>query len=326
MKTADPSTPLRSGRDDISFDYQSLEFQPLSISLNFKPRRYSLADEDCAAVDVEDLAGDEAGEGGAEEEDGSSDLVDVGGTAERDQGQQLFGRFGVAKDTGRHFGGDPSGGDAVDVNSLPDEFAGEAFGEADESAFGGGVVGVEGFAALGCGGGDQDDVAAASRGCRLGFYLGYCSTDDAEDTVEVDAYGVAPLGGCHLGDGGVVGGPDAVIQDGAVEAAEGGDGSGDEGFAIFRGEERLLDSAAEVGAAALGCEGFSLASGGEVTEDDPGAGLAEEADGGCADSAGASGDEGDFSRQRHCDASVRAIQHILDAIESTRPDASFGNI
>ena len=45
-----------------------------------------LADEYRATVDVEDFAGDEAGEGSAEEEDGSGDLFDVRGAAEGDEG------------------------------------------------------------------------------------------------------------------------------------------------------------------------------------------------------------------------------------------------
>jgi hypothetical protein len=107
-----------------------------------------------------------------------------------------------------------------------------------------------------------------------------------------------------------------VVQDGAVQAAEGGYGSGDEGVAIFRGGEGLLDGAAELGAAALLNEGLGLLGGGAVAEHDLCAGLTEEADGGCADSAGASGDQSNFTRERHNDTLVRAIRHILDAIES----------
>ena len=263
---------------------------------------YILADEDCAAVDVEDFAGDEAGEGGAEEENGRGDLVDVGGTAERNQGQQLLGRFWIAKDVGGHLGGDPAGGDAVAVDALADEFGGETFGEADEGSLGGGVVGVEGFAALAGGGADEDDMSADPIHEGLRLHLGYGGADYAEDAVEVDAEGVSPLSGGHRADGGVVGGPDAVVEDSAVEAAKGGYGGGDEGLAIFRGGEGLLDGAAEVRASALGDEGFGLLCGGEVAEDDLRAGLAEEADSGGADSAGASGDEGDFSCERHDDA------------------------
>jgi hypothetical protein len=120
--------------------------------LTTRTRLQGLAYKDCSAVDVEDLAGDEPGEGGAEKEDGCCDLVDVGGTAERDLGQQLLGRFGLAEDSDGHFGGDPAGSDTVAIDSLPDEFGGETFGEADEGALGGGVVGMEGFATLAGGG------------------------------------------------------------------------------------------------------------------------------------------------------------------------------
>jgi hypothetical protein len=145
--------------------------------------------------------------------------------------------------------------------------------------------------------------------------LGDGSADYAEDAVEVGAEGASPLDGCHGGDGDVVGGPDAVVQDGAVEAAKGSYSGSDEGLAIFRGGEGLLEGAAELGATALLDQGLGLLGGGEVAEDNPGASLAEEADGGCADSAGASGDESDFTCERHDDAWVRAIGHILDAIE-----------
>ena len=134
-------------------------------------------------------------------------------------------------------------------------------------------------------------------GLRLGFHLGYGGADDAEDAVEVGPEGASPLLRGHFCDGGVMRGPNAVVEDGAVEAAEGGDCSGDEGLTVLRGGERLVDGAAEVGAAALPNEGFGLLGGGAVAEDDPCAGLTEEADGGSADSTGASGDEGDFSHQ-----------------------------
>jgi hypothetical protein len=49
-----------------------------------------------------------------------------------------------------------------------------------------------------------------------------------------------------------------VIEDGAVEAAEGSYGGVDEGLAVIRSEEGLLDGAAEVRASTLGDEGFGL--------------------------------------------------------------------
>jgi hypothetical protein len=54
-----------------------LRYAPVGMTNYGNNFGYILANEDCAAVDVEDLAGDKAGEGGAEEEDGRSDLVDV---------------------------------------------------------------------------------------------------------------------------------------------------------------------------------------------------------------------------------------------------------
>ena len=93
-----------------------------------------------------------------------------------------------------------------------------------------------------------------------------------------------------------------MIQDGAVEAAEGGDSGGDESLAVLGGGEGLLDSAAESGAAALLDQGLGLLGGREEAEDHLCAGLTEEADGGCADSAGAAGDESDFIFEGHNDA------------------------
>ncbi len=172
--------------------------------------------QDGAAVDVEDFAGDEAGEGSAQEEDGAGELVDVRGAAEGDGGHHFFRRFGVVEGSGGHLGGDPAGGYAVAVDSGGDELGGEALGEGDKGAFAGGVVGVEGFAALGCGGGDEDDVAAGAGVMGLRLHLGHGGLDEAEDAVEVDAESGAPLAGGHGGDGGVVGGPDAVVDDEAV--------------------------------------------------------------------------------------------------------------
>jgi hypothetical protein len=92
-----------------------------------------------------------------------------------------------------------------------------------------------------------------------------------------------------------------VIEHGAVEAAEGCYGSGDEGLTIFGGGERLLNGAAEIGATAFCDEGYGLRSGGAITEDNFGSGLAKETYGGSTNSTGASCDEGDFSLERHGD-------------------------
>ena len=75
---------------------------------------------------------------------------------------------------------------------------------------------MEGLAALGGGGGYEDDVAAGAACVRLGLHLAYGGLDETEDAVEVDSEGGVPLARGHGGDGGVVGGPDAVIDDEAV--------------------------------------------------------------------------------------------------------------
>ena len=157
-----------------------------------------LADEYRATVDVEDLAGDKAGEGSAEEEDRCCDLFDVCGTPEGDQGEEFLRYLGVIENFCCGVGGDPAGGDAVAVDALADKFGGETLGEADEGAFGGGVVRVEGLAALAGSGADEDNVASGGARLRLGFHLGYGGAYDTEDAVEVGAEGAAPLVGGHL--------------------------------------------------------------------------------------------------------------------------------
>jgi hypothetical protein len=83
-----------------------------------------------------------------------------------------------------------------------------------------------------------------------------------------------------------------MVGDEDVEISEGCEGCGDKGFAVFRCFERLAYGEADGGATEFGGEGFGLRLGGEVTEGDAGSGLAEEADGGSAYSAGASGHQG----------------------------------
>jgi len=103
----------------------------------------------------------------------------------------------------------------------------------------------------------------------------------------------------HGGDGSIVRRPDSVIENDAVETSEGGYGSSDEGLAVLRREEGLLNGAAEFGATALCDERFGLLRGGAIAEDDLCACFVEEADGGCTNSAGAAGDKGHFAGERH---------------------------
>ena len=260
-------------------------------------------DEDGAAVDVEDFAGDEAGERGAEEEDRAGDLVDVAGTADGDGGVDAGGDFGISEDGVGHLCPGPAGGDAVGVDAVWGEFGGEALGERDERALAGGVVRVACFAALAGRGRDEDDVAAsASRMQGADEHVRSGGMDEAEDAVDVDGLCAAPLGRGHSGDIGFHGGPDAVVEDEDVQVSEGLEGGGDEGFAVFGGGEVLLDGEADGWAAAFGGEGFGLRLGGAIAEGDAGSGLAKEADGSGANAAGASGNEGGAAGQGEGDA------------------------
>lgn len=281
---------------------------------------WTLTYEHGAAVDVEDLPGDETGPVGAEKEDGTGDLVGAGDSPQGDGGQHLLGRLGVREGSGGHVGGDPAGGDAVGVDAVAGELAGEAFGEAEEGAFAGGVVGVEGLAALGGGGGDEDDVAADAGDGLLPLHLGDGGADEAEGAVEVDAESGAPLGVAHGGDGFVVRWPDAVVDDEAVEPTESGNCCVDEGCAVGWSGKFLLEGVTETGAAAgfSQIEGLGLSC--AVAEGYAGSGAAEEANGGGPDAAGASGDECGTPCQRECDAwGYRWVRHIFHTVTLSNP-------
>ena len=141
-------------------------------------------------------------------------------------------------------------------------------------------------------------MPAGDGGLGLREHVGGGGLDEAEDAVEVGGEGGSPLLAWHGLDGLVVWGPDAVVDDEDVEAAEDLDCGLDEGAAVFGGGEDLLDGLAEAGAALLGGEGVGLGGRALVAEDDLCAGLAEEPDGGGADAPGAAGDEGDATAKR----------------------------
>jgi hypothetical protein len=93
-----------------------------------------------------------------------------------------------------------------------------------------------------------------------------------------------------------------VVGDEDVEVAEGRESVGDEGFAVFRRFQRLLDGKAEVGTSAGGGERVGLVGSLAIAEGDAGSGLAEEADRGRADAARAAGDERGAAGKRERDA------------------------
>src|SRR6185312_15727661 len=180
-------------------------------------------------------------------------------------------------------------------DALWGEFAGEAFGEADDGSLAGGVVGVVSLAALAGGGADEDDVAGGvvGFGVRLAEHLRDGGLGEAEDAVEVDGEGGSPLGFGHGADGRVFGRPDAVVGDEDVDSAEGFYSFSDKGAALFGRRELLLNGEA-VGAEFFG-QTFGCIAGAAVVEGDAGSGLMKEAHGGGSYAARASGDEGDFA-------------------------------
>ena len=109
-----------------------------------------------------------------------------------------------------------------------------------------------------------------------------------------------------------------MVDDKDIERAEGGDGGGDEGLAVFRGGKLLLDGDAVGGSAKLGDEGFGLLAGALVAEGDAGTGLAEETNGSGSDAARASGDEGGATGEGQRDAGGRIVhrltltKHLMD--------------
>jgi len=187
---------------------------------------------------------------------------------------------------------------------------------------------MAGFAALAGGRGDENDVsagglerdAAGGEGFdvsgpfdprsqkrdlghpRASEHVDGGGVAEAEDTVDVGGDGAMPLGGGHIGDGGGDGRPDAVIGNENVEIAKGSEGGGDENLAGFGGGEDLLDGEAEGWAAEFGGKSVGLIGGLLVAEGDTGSGLAEEADGGGADAARASGDQGGAAGEREGDS------------------------
>src|ERR1017187_7652250 len=226
-----------------------------AVSYQLSARSRGSAGEDGGTIDVEDCAGDEAGERSAEEEDGAGDLRDVGGALRRDGGVGASGDGGIIEDGGGHLRVGPAGCDAVGVDSVRGEFGGERLGEGDDGTLGGGVVGVKAFAALAGRGGDEDDVAASGgrggigraergadrRGRGTSEHVGGGGGNQAEDAIEIGGDGAVPLGSGHGGDGGGGGRPDVVVGDEDGQGAEGREGVGYEGSAILWRFQRLLD-------------------------------------------------------------------------------------
>ena len=121
---------------------------------------------------------------------------------------------------------------------------------------------MAGLAALAGGGTDEDDVSGCLpvEGGRLGLpiHLRHSRLHQSEDRVEIDGHGPTPLLIGHLGDGRLVGRPDAVIDHENVETAEGRDCGVYQGAAVGWSTEFLADGNAPLRPTALGHESLSL--------------------------------------------------------------------
>ena len=251
-----------------------------------------------ASVDVEDFAGDKSRKLSAEEEDGPGDLGDVCRASYGDSGVGAGGILRAVEDAAGHLRVRPSRSDAVGVDAVRSELGGERLSKRDDGAFAGGVVGVASFAALSGSRGDEHDVASrrlqrnttrgdlwVGGGTGAGEHVGGSGMKQAKDAVHVCGLGASPLGCAHIGNCNGDRWPYAVVGDQNVQIAEGFEGAGNQGFAIFGRSKLLLNRKAEVSAATLAGEGIGPVGGGVIAERDACSGLAEEADGGCADAA-----------------------------------------
>src|SRR5436309_2281629 len=110
-----------------------------------------------AAVDRDDAAGDVAGVVVGQESHRPGDLPGVAEAADGNGGDDLV--EDVLGHGGHHLGVGVAGGDAVDGDAFAGDLEGEAFGEAEQSRFGGGVVGLADVAGLADHGAEGDDPA-----------------------------------------------------------------------------------------------------------------------------------------------------------------------
>src|SRR5207248_4495238 len=119
-------------------------------------------DQYSATINVENLAGDEAGVLSTQKKNGRGNLFRRGGAAQRDGGINFFADDGIVERRRGHASGHPAGGNAVDANAVGGKLSGESLDHADERALAGGIVAVQGFAALSGSGADEHDVAGGS--------------------------------------------------------------------------------------------------------------------------------------------------------------------
>ncbi len=114
----------------------------------------------------------------------------------------------ILAELGRHIRFNETGAKAVDGNATSGKLLGIAHGQADDTALGGGVVGLAGVADLSNDAGNVDDATGALLGGKLEEGLGA-----VEDAGEVDVDDRLPLLRLHSHDEGVGGDTGVVDED-----------------------------------------------------------------------------------------------------------------
>ncbi len=184
--------------------------RPLVCLVDFwKPETLSLHPRVPAAVDVEGLAGDVAGLGAGQEEDGVGNFVRLAKTVEGDLGEHLGADF--VRDGFAHFGEDDAGGNGVDGDALAAQLPGEDAGHGADAGLGSGVVSLA-EKAQGCGDAGQGDDAAV-----VAHALGGCFAT-VEDAGEVGVDDGLPFIDGHFLDGFVT--ENACVVDEDVDTAK----------------------------------------------------------------------------------------------------------
>ena len=179
-----------------------------------------------AAVDYEDVAGDEGGGVGGEEDGGAFQVVVA---AEAVQGNSAEEGVLVSLDEDlRHVGWEPAWSDGVHLDIVHAPFAGEILGENDDAAFAGVIADGLKFGRSAAKSGDARNVnnfsaALGDHGFADGLGKKKCAGE-----VGLDDF--VPVLQAHFFDGRAPGGSGIVDED--VDAAEGGEGGVDDGVNV----------------------------------------------------------------------------------------------
>ena len=221
----------------------------------------------------------------------------------------------IGEGAGAHVGIDPPGGDAVYIDAVGRELGRQGLGHADDRALGRGIIAVKGFAALAAGGTDQHDVSGWLAFARLSFHLCHRVFHEAENSIEIDGQGGAPLLVRHAVDGDVLLRPDAVVGDEYVELTKMPDGFGDQRTSGFGIIQIRSDRVADVRAAFFG-ECFRLSAGAAITENYFRASSSKHTHRGRANTARTARDESNFAGKRKRNGHGRLVSSFRSNVAS----------